>query len=88
MSFLFQYLSLPNNNLKKINEDIFSQFPFMTWFDVRNNKIQEFPKVTNHKHLEQILLGGNKIEKLPIELGKNAKFVCVLESYKMMYYKS
>ncbi|KAG5317535.1 LRC27 protein, partial [Pseudoatta argentina] len=65
-----QILYLENNNLLELPERLFVSLQNLQWLDVRNNLLTSLPTtVKSHPSLETILLQGNKIEKLPLELG-------------------
>ncbi|XP_020709277.2 uncharacterized protein LOC105688302 isoform X3 [Athalia rosae] len=62
-------LYLENNNLLKLPNALFSTLKFLHWIDVRNNKLTDLPSnIAWHPCLETILLQGNEIEKLPLQL--------------------
>ncbi|XP_072759607.1 uncharacterized protein [Anoplolepis gracilipes] len=64
-----QMLYLENNNLSELPEELFVSLPHLQWLDVRNNQLTNLPtSIQAHPLLESILLQGNKIEKLPLEL--------------------
>lgn len=62
-------LYLENNSLSELPDNVFSFLPHLHWLDVRNNQLTSLPtSIKSHPSLETILLQGNKIEKLPLEL--------------------
>lgn len=64
-------LYLENNSLSELPDNVFSFLPHLHWLDVRNNQLTSLPtSIKSHPSLETILLQGNKIEKLPLELCK------------------
>ncbi|KYN28543.1 PREDICTED: leucine-rich repeat-containing protein 27-like [Trachymyrmex cornetzi] len=64
-----QMLYLENNNLPELPERLFVSLQNLQWLDVRNNLLTSLPTtIKSHPSLETILLQGNKIEKLPLEL--------------------
>ncbi|XP_070514970.1 leucine-rich repeat protein lrrA-like isoform X1 [Cardiocondyla obscurior] len=64
-----QMLYLENNNLSELPEKLFVALQHLQWLDVRNNLLTSLPtSIKSHSSLETILLQGNKIEKLPLEL--------------------
>ncbi|XP_018351200.1 PREDICTED: leucine-rich repeat-containing protein 27-like isoform X1 [Trachymyrmex septentrionalis] len=64
-----QMLYLENNNLLELPERLFVSLQNLQWLDVRNNLLTSLPTtIKSHPSLETILLQGNKIEKLPLEL--------------------
>lgn len=66
-----QMLYLENNDLLELPKELFFFLPHLQWLDVRNNRLTELPTtIKSHPSLETILLQGNKIETLPLELCK------------------
>ncbi|KYQ48348.1 Leucine-rich repeat-containing protein 27 [Trachymyrmex zeteki] len=64
-----QMLYLENNNISELPERLFVSLQNLQWLDVRNNLLTSLPtSIKSHPSLETILLQGNKIEKLPLEL--------------------
>ncbi|XP_011699530.1 PREDICTED: E3 ubiquitin-protein ligase LRSAM1-like [Wasmannia auropunctata] len=64
-----QMLYLEDNNLSELPERLFVSLQHLQWLDVRNNVLTSLPtSIKSHPSLETILLQGNKIEKLPLEL--------------------
>ncbi|XP_015112444.1 E3 ubiquitin-protein ligase LRSAM1 [Diachasma alloeum] len=62
-------LYLENNSLNELPEQLFTSLSFLQWLDVRNNWLKTLPPtIKHHQCLETILLQGNRIEKLPLEL--------------------
>ncbi|CAL7938738.1 unnamed protein product [Xylocopa violacea] len=62
-------LYLSNNDLMEIPDEVFSFLKYLEWFDVRNNRLSSLPSsIKGHKCLETILLQGNRVENLPLEL--------------------
>lgn len=70
--FSFQYLYLEGNELTSLPDDFFDCLPRLTWLDLRRNKLLRLPSVYTgrHNHLRTLLLEGNKLRSLPLELGK------------------
>ncbi|XP_049957019.1 uncharacterized protein LOC126473788 [Schistocerca serialis cubense] len=65
-----KFLYLNNNELKTLPDCLFQRLNSLKWLDVRNNHLTELPRtIGNHPFLEVILLQGNMIRKLPLELG-------------------
>ncbi|XP_003424202.2 uncharacterized protein LOC100679023 isoform X2 [Nasonia vitripennis] len=65
-----QMLYLDSNNLVELPDEIFTTLKNLKWLDVRNNHLVIIPScVKGHASLETLLLQGNNIEKLPLELG-------------------
>ncbi|XP_071627963.1 uncharacterized protein [Temnothorax longispinosus] len=64
-----QMLYLEDNNLTELPEKLFVSLQHLQWLDVRNNLLTSLPtSIKSHSSLETVLLQGNKIEKLPLEL--------------------
>ncbi|XP_077273194.1 uncharacterized protein LOC143903463 isoform X1 [Temnothorax americanus] len=64
-----QMLYLEDNNLTELPEKLFVSLQHLQWLDVRNNLLTSLPtSIKSHPSLETVLLQGNKIEKLPLEL--------------------
>nr|XP_060624652.1 leucine-rich repeat-containing protein 27 isoform X2 [Anolis sagrei ordinatus] len=67
--FNLKHLHLEGNALSVIPEDLFHQLPNLVWLDLRYNKIKELPPgIGCHKQLKTLLLEGNPIKRLPVEL--------------------
>lgn len=74
-------LYLDSNNLVELPDEIFTTLKNLRWLDVRNNHLVVIPPcVKGHASLETLLLQGNNIEKLPLELGVIIHRSKVLES--------
>jgi len=70
VSFPLQHLYLEGNLLQKLSSCFFPSLPSLQWLDLRNNLLRNLPKsVANHQNLEVLLLQGNQILALPLELG-------------------
>ncbi|XP_046382442.1 CCR4-Not complex 3'-5'-exoribonuclease subunit Ccr4-like isoform X2 [Ischnura elegans] len=66
-----KHLYLEKNFLRQLPEELFHELPLLSWLDVRDNQLSDFPRsVANHEHLEVLLLQGNRLQSLPLELGK------------------
>nr|XP_033798647.1 leucine-rich repeat-containing protein 27 isoform X3 [Geotrypetes seraphini] len=64
-----QHLHLEGNALSIIPEDFFQQLPNLLWLDLRNNNIAALPSgIGTHRQLKSLLLEGNPIKSLPVEL--------------------
>ena len=72
LSFLFQYLYLESNELTSIPDDVFDKLPNLKWLDLRRNYLVRLPSVYTGRHqcLRNLLLEGNNLRTLPLELGK------------------
>lgn len=65
-----QCLYLEGNKITQLHKDFFHIFPKLVWLDLRNNELETIPKsVENHQCLQVLLLEGNKLKHLPVELG-------------------
>lgn len=65
-----QCLYLDGNKITQLEDDFFHIFPKLVWLDLRNNELETVPtSVANHQCLQVLLLEGNRIERLPVELG-------------------
>ena len=65
-----QHLYLEGNLLQELSSCFFPSLPSLQWLDLRNNLLRNLPKsVANHQNLEVLLLQGNQILALPLELG-------------------
>ncbi|XP_046382441.1 uncharacterized protein LOC124153372 isoform X1 [Ischnura elegans] len=65
-----KHLYLEKNFLRQLPEELFHELPLLSWLDVRDNQLSDFPRsVANHEHLEVLLLQGNRLQSLPLELG-------------------
>jgi Leucine-rich repeat (LRR) protein len=61
---------LEGNLLQELSNYFFPSLPSLQWLDVRNNVLRNLPtSIANHPNLEVLLLQGNKIQALPLELG-------------------
>lgn len=69
-------LYLDSNRLTELPPEIFSKLPHLQYLDVRNNRLKSIPlTIREHQQLQTLLLQGNEIEKLPLELGKKPSHV-------------
>ncbi|XP_021914486.1 leucine-rich repeat-containing protein 27-like [Zootermopsis nevadensis] len=65
-----KHLYLEGNLLQDLSNNFFPSLPNLQWLDVRNNSLRNLPKsIANHNNLEVLLLQGNQIQALPLELG-------------------
>uniref|UniRef100_A0A803TU17 Leucine rich repeat containing 27 n=1 Tax=Anolis carolinensis TaxID=28377 RepID=A0A803TU17_ANOCA len=77
-SYSKRHLHLEGNTLSVIPEDLFQQLPNLVWLDLRYNKIKELPPgIGCHKQLKTLLLEGNPIKRLPVELGNLASLTAL-----------
>ena len=69
--YLFQYLYLEGNELCSLPDDFFDRLPNLVWLDLRRNALLRLPSVYTgrHQHLRNLLLEGNSLRSLPLELG-------------------
>ncbi|XP_015172641.1 PREDICTED: probable serine/threonine-protein kinase roco4 [Polistes dominula] len=64
-----QMLYLENNALTEIPDELFPSLQNLEWLDVRNNQLQSLPNnIKFHTSLHTLLLQGNLIQMLPLEL--------------------
>ncbi|CAG5082447.1 Oidioi.mRNA.OKI2018_I69.PAR.g10128.t1.cds [Oikopleura dioica] len=65
---------LKNNCLTSLPGCIFTDLPNLVWLDVRNNELTELPPdIQQADKLEDLLLGGNFLKRLPACLAKLKK---------------
>ncbi|XP_033882939.3 leucine-rich repeat-containing protein 27-like isoform X1 [Acipenser ruthenus] len=63
-------LYLEGNEISSLPDHFFSEMANLVWLDLRNNKISCLPPgIGRHRCLNTLLLEGNPIKELPIELG-------------------
>lgn len=75
-------LYLDSNNLKEIPEDLFVVSKKLKWLDVRNNQLASIPStLKGHESLETLLLQGNNLEKLSLELG-TIETACIINTFR------
>lgn len=65
--------------MKELPDDLFLYLPNLKWIDLRNNQLTYIPSngLAKHPSLRYLLIGGNFIRELPIELGKLAFVSCL-----------
>ncbi|KAI4497169.1 hypothetical protein M0802_007653 [Mischocyttarus mexicanus] len=64
-----QMLYLENNALSEIPDELFPSLQNLEWLDVRNNQLKSLPNnIKSHSSLHTLLLQGNQIQILPLEL--------------------
>lgn len=63
---------LESNKLSELPEEFFQNLRALQWLDLRNNDLVRLPTpgLKDHPCLQVILLQGNRIKSLPVELGK------------------
>ncbi|XP_075698488.1 leucine-rich repeat-containing protein 27 [Rhinoderma darwinii] len=63
-------MHLEGNALCSLPENFFLHLQYLVWLDLRNNEITSLPSsIGGHRQLQYLLLEGNPIKVLPIELG-------------------
>ncbi|XP_041116766.1 leucine-rich repeat-containing protein 27-like isoform X1 [Polyodon spathula] len=63
-------LYLEGNEISSLPDHFFSELSNLVWLDLRNNQINCLPPgIGQHRCLKTLLLEGNPIKELPIELG-------------------
>ncbi|KAK3554142.1 hypothetical protein QTP70_019074, partial [Hemibagrus guttatus] len=63
-------LYLEGNELSSLPDNLFSRLPHLLWLDLRNNQLICLPAdIGQHRCLKTLLLEGNLITELPVELG-------------------
>uniref|UniRef100_A0AAV2JMF9 Leucine-rich repeat protein SHOC-2 n=1 Tax=Knipowitschia caucasica TaxID=637954 RepID=A0AAV2JMF9_KNICA len=63
-------LYLEGNELQSVPPALFTSLPNLEWLDLRHNHIPALPAdIGRHRCLRTLLLEGNPIEELPLELG-------------------
>lgn len=63
---------LKDNQICELPEFFFDELPFLTWLDLRDNKLTNLPSLNSrHECLRVFLLQGNRIRALPYTLGMN-----------------
>nr|XP_015202465.1 PREDICTED: leucine-rich repeat-containing protein 27 isoform X3 [Lepisosteus oculatus] len=64
-----QNLYLEGNEICKIPDNFFNSLSSLIWLDLRNNKITCLPpEIGQHRGLKTLLLEGNPIKELPVQL--------------------
>ncbi|KAL5260993.1 hypothetical protein ACHWQZ_G006890 [Mnemiopsis leidyi] len=65
-----EFLYLSTNDIKSIPDHFFTNLPQLKWLDFRHNLLSAIPSsIGQHRQLRTLLLQGNKLTRLPIELG-------------------
>ncbi|CAL1545058.1 unnamed protein product [Lymnaea stagnalis] len=66
-----EYLYLQGNEIAYLPDNFFKCFPSLLWLDLRNNALSRIPSayLSNHTCLRNLLLEGNNLRNLPLELG-------------------
>jgi Leucine-rich repeat (LRR) protein len=62
---------MEGNELSTIPDELFDKLPNLKWLDLRRNYIVRLPSVYTgrHQNLRNLLLEGNNLRTLPLELG-------------------
>jgi len=68
---MLQYLYLEGNELTSLPDELFNKLPSLKWLDLRRNYIVRLPSVYTgrHQNLRNLLVEGNNLRTLPLELG-------------------
>ena len=67
---------LDSNRLDELPKELFLILKNLKWLDVRNNNLSYIPStIKGHSYLETLLIQGNNIDTLPLELGINFKML-------------
>lgn len=71
-----QYLYLANNQIAFLPDGFFEYFPLLRWLDLRYNCLTHLPSISRHGHdeLRCLLIEGNAIRRLPLQLGKDCLY--------------
>ncbi|RUS77823.1 hypothetical protein EGW08_014416 [Elysia chlorotica] len=66
-----EFIYLEGNEIGYLPDEFFKFFPRLRWLDLRNNELCRIPSVylSNHCCLRNLLLEGNNLRNLPLELG-------------------
>nr|XP_014346353.1 PREDICTED: leucine-rich repeat-containing protein 27 isoform X4 [Latimeria chalumnae] len=81
-----EYLYLEGNSLSKLPDDFFYQLPYLIWLDLRNNQLTSLPSaIGKHRYLTTLLLEGNPIKQLPVELRLTRKLQQEGQAIKKKY---
>jgi len=66
-----EYMYLEGNDIAFLPDEFFKFFPCLRWLDLRNNQLSRIPSffLSNHQFLRDLLLEGNNLRGLPLELG-------------------
>jgi len=65
-----EFLYLSTNDIKGIPDHFFTSLPHLKWLDFRHNLLTSIPSsIGEHRQLRTLLLQGNQITRLPVELG-------------------
>ncbi|KAL4231471.1 hypothetical protein ACF0H5_009048 [Mactra antiquata] len=66
-----EYLYLEGNELSSIPDELFDKLPNLKWLDLRRNYLIRLPSVYTgrHQNLRNLLVEGNNLRTLPLELG-------------------
>ncbi|XP_059163282.1 leucine-rich repeat-containing protein 27-like isoform X2 [Physella acuta] len=66
-----EYMYLEGNEIAFLPDEFFKCFPHLLWLDLRNNLLSRIPSMylSCHTCLRNLLLEGNNLRNLPLELG-------------------
>ncbi|XP_076624635.1 uncharacterized protein LOC143343541 [Colletes latitarsis] len=71
-------LYMADNSLTILPDEVFRSLRYLQWLDIRNNQLSSLPSsIESHPSIETLLLQGNKIVELPLEL-------CTLSNLKTL----
>lgn len=71
-----EHLSIANNQIEKLDENLLATLPKLKRFDAHNNNIQEFSGniFKNNREIREINLRGNKIKKIDLTIFETQKW--------------
>ena len=67
---------MEGNELTTLPDELFDKLPNLKWLDLRRNYLVRLPSVYTgrHQNLRNLLLEGNNLRTLPLELGL---YICI-----------